>query len=100
MTEEVKAKAAKAKAPKAKAKAEATEAPKPMGRKPSPEVEALMNRIVKLSARKGGISNIELATELEITTLQASALSRRLIKQERMTADKAENGRVTYNKVV
>ena len=108
MTDEVKTKkapkAAKADAaakPTAKApatkKAEAAPATKP-GRQANPETVELLDKLTKMASRKTGASNIEVAQELGVTTLKASALGRRLVDKGVLVMAKGENGRVTYQK--
>ena len=78
------------------AKAE-TSAKKP-GREASPETLEMRKSLKKLASRKSGVTNIELATELGITTLKASAIANQLLATGEIEAQKSENGRVTYFK--
>lgn len=76
------------------------EAPKALGRAPSPETLEFRKQLKKLASRKNGVTNIEAATELGITTLKASALAMQLVAVGELEASKSENGRVTYVKAV
>jgi len=69
------------------------------GRRPMEATVEAMNKLKKLAARKNGISNIEAAGELGMTTLRTSSLAARMVKQNLIAAQKGENGRVTYTKV-
>jgi hypothetical protein len=77
---------------------ETTEAPKAVGRAPSIETLEFRKQLKKLASRKAGVTNIEAATEMGVTTLKASALANSLIAAGEIEAKKGENGRVTYFK--
>ena len=101
MTEEAKKKAAKKAPAKTKAEAPAKKAATKAdagnpGRQPKPETIELLDKMTKLAGRKGGISNIEVAGELGVTTLKASTLGRRLVARGALSMVKDENGRVSY----
>ena len=77
---------------------EKVEAPKAVGRAPSPETIEFRKTLKKLASRKNGVTNIEAAAEMGVTTLKASALANQLIAAGEIEAMKGENGRVTYFK--
>ncbi len=79
-------------------KTESAEVTKAVGRAPSPETLEFRKALKKLAARKNGVTNIDAATELGITTLKASAIANQLIAAGEIEASKGENGRVTYQK--
>lgn len=97
---------AKAAIAKAKAKAATTKAAKKAapaaddatrrGRQPSEETQEARKILMRLAKRKDGVTNIDLAGELETTTLKTSSLARPLVLSGAITAEKGENGRVTY----
>jgi hypothetical protein len=76
----------------------ATAETKSVGRAPSPETIEYRKTIKKMAARKNGVTNIELAAELGLTTLRTSALATAMVNAGELKATKAENGRVTYTK--
>lgn len=101
------------KTPKAKKAAPAAKAPKATkaaaaeketasdsrpGRQPKPETVEMLGKLTKLAARKNGVTNIDAAAELGVTTLKASVLGRRLADQGVLNMVKDDNGRVTYQK--
>lgn len=67
------------------------------GRPISAETLEARKKILQLGKRKDGITNIELAQELDISTAASQSLARPLVisKQLRMFKSK-ENGRVIY----
>jgi hypothetical protein len=81
-----------------KEKAVKAETPKAVGRAPSPETVEFRKLLKKLAARKNGVTNIEAATELGLTTLKTSALAMQLVAVGELESSKGENGRVTYTK--
>ena len=83
-----------------KEKAVKAETPKALGRVPSSETLEFRKQLKKLAARKNGVTNIEAATELGISTLKASALAMSLVAAGELEVSKGENGRVTYLKAV
>jgi hypothetical protein len=83
---------------KAKAAVEAEVATRGPGREASEETKALMAKLTKLASRKNGITNIEAAAELGITTLKCSNLGHRAVAAGTLAMEKGETGRVTYTK--
>ena len=80
-------------------KAVEAEAPKSVGRAPSAETLEFRKIIKRMAFRKNGVTNIDLAAELGVTTLKASALANQLLASGDIEVVKDEtNGRVTYVK--
>ncbi len=98
--EEVEEEAPKAKGKKKPAKEEAKESKVKAGtgRPASEETLEMLKTLERLSKRKNGVTNVELAAELNITTARASALARQLLNKGTISMEKNESGRVTYMK--
>lgn len=67
-----------------------------VGRAANPETAELRAKLKRMAGRKDGVSNIDAATELGITTLRCSALAKQLADAGEIKTAKADNGRVTH----
>lgn len=85
----------KAKKPKAEKKAKG-----PTGRPVSEETAEARKKILQLGKRKDGVTNIEMAEALEVTTAASQSLARPLVVAGQLKMFKSkENGRVIYKTV-
>jgi hypothetical protein len=98
VTEDVKPKKATKKAKKPKAEKKAGNGS--TGRPISEDTAEARKKILKLGGRKDGITNIDLAQELEVTTAASQSLARPLVQTGQLKMFKSkENGRVIYKTV-
>lgn len=88
----------KVKAKKPKAEKKASNGTK--GRPISSETVEARKKILKLGSRKDGVTNIEMAEALEVTTAASQSLARPLVQGGQLKLYKSkENGRVIYKTV-
>lgn len=70
------------------------------GRPPSEKTLDARKRILQFGRRQDGITNIELAQQLEVTTAASQSLARPLVAAGRLKLIKdKENGRIVYKTV-
>jgi predicted HTH transcriptional regulator len=92
VSEQPKEKKKKAKKPKAEKKGNGV-----TGRPVSAETTEARKKILQLGKRKDGITNIELAQELDVSTAVSQSLARPLVAGNQLKMFKSkENGRVIY----
>lgn len=85
---------------KAKAKKVKAEKKGATGRPVSPETVEHRKKILQLGKRKDGVTNIEMAEALEVTTAASQSLARPLVQSGQLKMYKSkENGRVQYKTV-
>jgi hypothetical protein len=90
--------------PKKKAKVKRPKGEKrvkgPTGRPITAETVEARKRILQMGKRKDGVTNIEMAQELEVTTATSQSLARPLVVAGQLKMFKSkENGRVIYKTV-
>lgn len=86
----------KAKKAKVEKKAKSTVTGRPI----SAETQEARKKILSLGKRKDGVTNIEMAEALEVTTASSQSLARPLVQAGQLKMFKSkENGRVIYKTV-
>jgi DNA-binding MarR family transcriptional regulator len=70
------------------------------GRPASPETVEALKKMTQMIRRKPGVASVELAAKLELTSLQASRLARRLESRGQIRVEKSPSGLACYPEAV